>query len=110
MEWKRAKSFDHPTVHMCLSIDTEGYKYSSIKPPLVSSVCLAAKLDSCAQSCLWALRDFHQAGFSNDDLIPVSLGLSAVNHSRIPISGAIFSNSKAFYLMGSLFHVVPWCM
>ena len=100
-EWKRAKFFDHPTMNLSLSVDMHGYKCASIKPPEVNPVSLLAKLDSCAQSCLWSLREFLLAGFSEDDLIPVTLGLSAANHSRIPISGAIFARLEGFTPDGS---------
>ena len=89
-EWKHAKFVNHPTMEMSLSIQTEAYKQFSKKPPVPNTISITAKLDSCAQSCLWSLRGFLRAGFNESDLIPVTLSLSAANHSRIEISGAVF--------------------
>ena len=55
-----------------------------------------ALADSGAQSNLWSLRGFLNAGFSRDDLLPVTLPLKAANKSPIPIAGAFFSNISGF--------------
>ena len=89
-EWTRAKFFEHPTMELSLSLNTAAYKKFSFKPPEQRRTPISAKLDSCAQSCLWSLQEFLNAGFTEADLVPVSLSLSAANHSRIPISGALF--------------------
>ncbi|KAF3835770.1 hypothetical protein F7725_028328 [Dissostichus mawsoni] len=47
--------------------------------------------DTGAQSDLWSLEEFLACGFARDDLRPVSLSLSAANHSPIAIEGAFFA-------------------
>ena len=44
-----------------------------------------AMADSGPQSCLWLMNDFLAAGFSQDDLIPVSIDLVAANKSPITV-------------------------
>ena len=61
---------------------------------------VSAIADSGAQSDLWSLADFLACVFSRDDLVPVSLGLSAANRSPILIEGAFYVSSsvQAMYL------------
>ena len=88
-EWRRAKFLDHPTWSTCVSVDRKDYAEFSRPCPKVPSFNVVAKLHSCAQSCLWSKREFLMAGFKEEDLIPVSLGLNAANKSSIKIAGAI---------------------
>ena len=46
--------------------------------------------DTGAQSCLWSLEECRAAGFTEADLIPVSIDLEAANKSPISIEGALF--------------------
>ena len=62
--------------------------------PQAKHITIDAKLDTCAQSCLWSLRDCLVAGFRREDLIPVSFSLSAANKSRIEIAGALLLHLK----------------
>ena len=79
---------NHPTMDLCLSVRREDYKSFSFQCPKVDSIQI--QLDSCAQSGVWSLRDCSNAGFSREDLLPVSLSLSAANKSHIEIVGALF--------------------
>ena len=78
-EWRRARVAEHPTVQLHLSADGR------------TPVHVAAVADSGAQSDLWSLHEFLQAGFTKDDLSPVSLSLHAANKSPIKVSGALFA-------------------
>lgn len=89
-EWRRAKFMGHPTWPTQLSVRRKDYSdFSRPCPQIPNNVKVMAKMDSCAQSCLWSKKEFFAAGFKEDDLIPVSLGLSAANKSSIKIDGAI---------------------
>ena len=89
-EWRRTKFLDHPTWPVNLSVRRKDYTdFSRCCPQVPSKISVAAKLDSCAQTCLWSKKEFLSAGFKEEDLIPVSLGLSAANKSSIKIDGAI---------------------
>ena len=89
-EWRRTKFLDHPTWPVNLSVRRKDYTdFSRSCPQVPSKISVAAKLDSCAQTCLWSKKEFLSAGFKEEDLIPVSLGLSAANKSSIKIDGAI---------------------
>ena len=48
-----------------------------------------------AQSCLWSMPGFLAAGFSADDLLPVSVNLTAANKTRIEITGAVVLRLRA---------------
>ena len=76
---------------MSLPINKQDYKSFSHKSPVFKGpVGVQVKLDTCAQSCLWSLEDCLASGFKKEDLIPVSLSLSAANKSSIDIVGALF--------------------
>lgn len=47
--------------------------------------------DSGAQSDVWSMKEFLRAGFSEDDLHPVTMSLNAANKSPIKINGAFFA-------------------
>jgi hypothetical protein len=81
---------DHPTWSAHISVNRKDYAEFSRPCPKVSSFNVVSKLDSCAQSCLWSKKEYLGAGFKEEDLIPVSLGLKAANKSSIEITGAIF--------------------
>ena len=90
-EWRRARLLEHPTLDMSLSINKQDYKSFSRKSPVFKGpVGVQVKLDTCAQSCLWSLEDCLASGFKKEDLITVSLSLSAANKSSIDIVGALF--------------------
>ena len=89
-EWRRSKFLDHPTWPTSMSVWKKDYNdFSRPCPKLPKPVKFISKLDSCAQSCLWSRKDCFAAGFTEEDLIPVSLNLNAANKSSIKIDGAI---------------------
>ena len=89
-EWRRSKFLDHPTLPICISVRRKDYSdFSRPCPQISRPIKTVSKLDSCAQSCLWSRKEFLAAGFKTEDLIPVSLNLSAANKSSIKIDGAI---------------------
>ena len=65
-EWRRTTFMDHPTMELGLSVRKEDYKSFSRKCPQVGSTIIQAKLDTCAQSCVWSLRDCLAAGFKRE--------------------------------------------
>ena len=76
-EWRRTKFLDHPTWPVNLSVRRKDYTdFSRSCPQVPSKISVAAKLDSCAQTCLWSKKEFLSAGFKEEDLIPMSLGLN----------------------------------
>ena len=94
-EWRRAKFLDHPTWTPEMSVRRKDYAaFSRPCPKVPNKINIVAKLDSCCQSCLWSKKEFLAAGFKEEDLIPVSLGLNAANKSPIKIDGAILVRLK----------------
>ena len=89
-EWRRARLREHPTVPITVSLDS---KSRSSRPAHASSTQaeVLAIADTGAQSDLWSLSEFLACGFSQEDLVPVRLGLSAANRSPIAIIGAFFA-------------------
>ena len=113
-EWRRAKFLDHPTWSAHISVNRKDYSEFSRICPKVSSFNVEAKLDSCAQSCLWSKKEYLKAGFKEEDLIPVSLGLKAANKSSIEISGAILVRidveiNKEKHSCATMVYVSPSC-
>ena len=94
-KWHRAKFLDNPTIELQLSVTKSDYKALSLPVPLVSPAGVTAKLDTCAQSCLWSLQECLSFGFKQEDLIPVHISMSAANKSKIVISGAILARLQA---------------
>lgn len=80
-EWRRARITEHPQVPLTIALDN-----LSSKPVDVMAVA-----DTGAQSDLWSLQKFLDAGFTMADLSPVSLSLHAANKSPIRIAGAFFA-------------------
>jgi len=93
-EWKRARLRDHPRVSVHIAVDIAQQKKYGCPGSSVSTSILAVA-DSGAQSNLWSLKEFLRHGFNRDDLIPVTMGLSAANHSRIPLEGAFFATIES---------------
>ena len=89
-EWRRARFTKHPTVKLHISIDKEAPRARHRKPSQVLAE-VEGVTDSGAQSDVWSLKEFLAAGFSREDLHPVSLSLQAANKSKISIEGAFFS-------------------
>jgi len=77
-EWRRSDIKEHPRIQLELSSKNV-------------STSVTAVADSGAQSNLWSLNQFLDAGFTKADLSPVSLSLSAANKSPIKIEGAFFA-------------------
>lgn len=90
-EWRRARLLEHPTLPVQLSVHGQDYKAFSFPCPQIHPITIGAKLDSCAQTCLWSLTDCMKAGFTKDDLMPVSFELSAANKSCIKVLGAVLA-------------------
>ena len=84
-EWKQARFLDHPTMPLRLSVRKADYKAFSHKLPSIYPATITAKLDTCAQSCLWSLKECLEFGFRQEDLIPVDFA----NNSQISIAGAL---------------------
>ena len=114
-EWRRTKFPDHPTWPVNLSVRRKDYTdFSRSCPQVPSKISVAAKLDSCAQTCLWSKKEFLSAGFKEEDLIPVSLGLSAANKSSIKIDGAILVRITAMvddkqHSCATMVYISPSC-
>ena len=113
-EWRRAKFLDHSTWSAHISVNRKDYSAFSRPCPKVSSFNVVAKLDSCAQSCLWSKKEYLNAGFKEEDLIQVSLGLKAANKSSIEIAGAILVRveveiNKEKHSCATMMYVSPSC-
>ena len=88
-EWKRARLRNHPRVLISVSLartDDCQDPAAEVKHAKVSAIA-----DTGAQSDLWSLNEFLACGFSREDLHPISLSMSAANHTWIPIEGAFFA-------------------
>ena len=85
-EWRRARLREHPRVPLTISVDTSAQlRYSSAARTSNTRAEVSAIADTGAQSDIWSMKDFLACGFSRDNLLPVSLGLSAANRSPISI-------------------------
>ena len=78
--WRKTRVTQQPSVTLNLTADN--YPSCPIK--------IRAIVDSGAQSDLWSLEAFLNAGFCRSDLHPVSLSINAANKSPIRIDGAFF--------------------
>ena len=107
-EWKRARLLDHPSMPLSLSVCMTDYASFDQEHPKVNKVAVQDELDSCAQSCLWSLSDCLKAGFKVEDLMPVSLSLSAAYKSSIEITGALFARLEGVS-NNDKYLVLPWC-
>ena len=91
-EWKRTHLRDHPRLPITISLSRPGRTGSgTYNTPSDIYAEVSAIADTGAQSDLWSLSDFIACGFSRDDLHPISLSLSAANHSPISTEGAFFA-------------------
>ena len=91
-EWKRAHLRNHPRVPITISVDASAQaRYGANTRTLNAHAEVSAIADTGAQSDVWSLSDFLACGFLREDLLPVSLGLSAANRSPISIEGAFFA-------------------
>ena len=80
----------HPTLPICISVKRKDYSdFSCPCPQILRPIKGVSKLDSCSQWCPWSRKEFLAAGYKTEDLIPVSLNLSAADKSSIKIDGAI---------------------
>ena len=111
-----------PSMKFTNSVRKADYKSFDIKCPDIKKGSINAKLDTCAQSCLWSLKDCLSFGFQKEDLIPVKFCMSAANKSRIEIAGAVImyleaitsdgkniscSSMRVLLLMDFFFHSKP---
>ena len=65
------------------------------------SIDITGVADTGAQSDLWSLEQFLNAGFTKEDLSPVSLSLFAANRSPIKMSGAFRANLEGKFTQGT---------
>ena len=82
--WRRAKFADHPRVNIRISLDCQR------RSPFLAAP-IKAVTDSGAQSDIWSLQHFLDAGFSQKDLIQVRSNLNAANKTGIKVVGAFFA-------------------
>ena len=83
-----------------LSVRKADYKSFDIKCSGIKKGSINAKLDTCAQSCLWSLKDCLSFGFQTEDFIPVKFCISAAHKSRIEIAGAVIVYLEAITSKG----------
>ena len=93
-EWRRARVMSHPKVELMMSVHPSDYRTFERRCPTITPTTINVMADSGAQSCLWSMDGFLAAGFTHDDLIPVSLDLVAANKSPITVAGAIIIRLK----------------
>ena len=91
-KWTLAHLRDHPRVPITISIDTSAQTRQSMPDHTSNTHAeVSAIADTGAQSDLWSMTNFFACRFSRDNLLPVSLGLSATNCSPMSIEGAFFA-------------------
>ena len=78
-----------PRTHLAGSVHPADYDHFNLLPPSVKNFSVDAVVDSGAQVCLWSHAECKARGFSDADLIPVSVKLVAANKSPISLAGAI---------------------
>ena len=88
-QWRKARFLNHPTVNLEISVVKRDYNELGFKRPDINPTKITAMADTGAQSCLWSLDGCFAAGFTESDLIPVSIDLEAANKSPISIAGAL---------------------
>ena len=91
-EWRRARLTSHPRVELSISPE-----HATSHPTPVNGLA-----DSGAQSDVWSLDAYLNAGYSRDDLQPVSLNLNAANKSAIHIDGAFFAEVSGTSVNGGI--------
>lgn len=87
--WRRARFTDHPRARFELSRADLDQSSHVEQPVIVDGIA-----DTGAQSNLWGLRNFLEAGYSLDDLRPVSLNIRAANKNPINVVGAFRGRFK----------------
>ena len=88
-QWRRARFEKHPKVKLTITVDPQDYKDFGARCPEAPASSTEAITDSGAQLNLWEYAECMSAGFTPDDIIPVSMGLEAANKSPITIEGAL---------------------
>ncbi len=91
-EWRRARLADHPRVELSIAPNRTPTK----------ETCVNGIADSGAQSNVWDLNEYLEAGYRKEDLSPVNLSLNAANKSAIKIDGAFFSEISGTATDGSI--------
>ena len=90
--WRKARLRAHPTVPLTISLAEPGHAGNRNRGNAQGIQAeVPAIADTGAQSDLWSLDSFLACGFSQEDLQPISLSLSAANRSPISIEGAFFA-------------------
>ena len=74
---RKAKTLDHPRASIKIT------KYGTNKFIMVSALA-----DTGSQSNLWGWKNFQDAGFGKNDLLPVSITIRAANKIPVNILGA----------------------
>ena len=80
-EWRRARMSNHPLVELQIGFDKKRTRLADV----------SAVADTGAQSDVWSLEEYLAAGFTKEQLSPVSISLHAANRSPIRIEGAFFA-------------------
>ena len=75
-ELKRSTRSDHPRVHIKIA-----------KPNNTRHADIMAVADSGAMSNLWGLKEFLDAGFTRDDIVPVTIDIRAANKVNLNVVG-----------------------
>ena len=94
-EWRRAKVREHPRITLSLTPDFDHCQQATY---------IDAVVDSGAQSNVWSMKAFLDAGYSRHDLSPVTLALGAANKSRIRIQGAFVTRISSTAPTGKTIH------
>ena len=89
--WCRARLAGHPTVQLSIAPD---------RKPTNKSI-VTAVADSGAQSDVWSLHEYLNAGYLQRDLQPATLSLTAANKSPIHINGAFFARLSGCCAVGT---------
>ena len=80
-ELKRSTRSDHPRVHIKIA-----------KPNDTRHADIMAVADSGAMSNLWGLKEFLDAGFTRDDIVPVTIDIRAANKVNLNVVGYFRAN------------------
>ena len=87
--WRRDRVGSSPSTRLAASVHPADYDHFNLLPPNVNNFSVDAVVDSGAQVCLWSRAECKARGFSDTDLIPVSVKLVAANKSPISLAGTV---------------------
>ena len=89
--WRRTQLKKHPTVKLSIAPEHASAQSSTVD----------AVADSGAQLVVWGMDAYLQAGYSRQDLHPVTTALDAANKSAIRVDGAFFATITGFTAAGA---------